>query len=102
MCSNNIIKVVITQNSVSVKSNIYSQWTAFGNTGEHGQAAAKVALAAKRFVSGNVITQLQIMVENHVLVLKRTMVLAMNSLVQVTKCVCLLIKLLPLNTLYFI
>ena len=39
----------------------------FGDTGEHGQAAARAALAAKRFVSDNVINQLQIMAEKIVL-----------------------------------
>ena len=57
----------------------------FGDTGEHGQVAAKVVLAVKRFVSENVIAQLQIMVEKHVLVLIKTTLLAISSLARVKK-----------------
>ena len=56
---------------------------AFGDTGEHGQAAARPVLAAKRFVIENVIVQLEIMVEKHVLVLIKTLLLAISSLAQV-------------------
>ena len=56
-----------------------------GETGENGQAAAKVVLLAKRFVSENVIIQLQIMVEQHVLVLIKTILLAISSLARVKK-----------------
>ena len=58
---------------------------AFGDTGEHGQVAAKAVLAAKRFVLENVIIQLQIMVESHVLELNKRIVLAINSPAQVIK-----------------
>ena len=58
---------------------------ALGGTGEHGQVAAKVVLLAKRFVSENVIIQLQIMVEQHVLVLIKTILLAISSLARVKK-----------------
>ena len=63
----------------------------FGDTGEHGQAAARAALAAKRFVSDNVINQLQIMAEKIVLEWNKTMVLAISSHARVTKIFCLLV-----------
>ena len=40
---------------------------AFGDSGEHGQVAAKAVLAAKRFVLENVIIPPQIMMAKHVL-----------------------------------
>ena len=58
---------------------------AFGDTGEHGQAAARPVLAAKRFVIENVIVQLEIMVEKHVLGLNKTMALAINNPAPVKK-----------------
>ena len=61
---------------------------AFGDSGEHGQVAAKAVLAAKRFVLENVIIQLQIMVESHVLELNKRIVLAINSPAQVIKITC--------------
>ena len=63
------------------------QLMAFGDTGEHGQAAARPVLAAKRFVIENVIVQLEIMVEKHVLVLNKTMALAINNPAPVKKIV---------------
>ena len=58
--------------------NLHLKWMAFGDAGEHGQAAARPVLAAKRFAIENVIVQLEIMVEKHVLVLNKTIVLAIS------------------------
>ena len=64
---------------------------ALGGTGEHGQVAAKVVLAVKRFVLENVIIQLQNMTETYVLELNKAIVRATSSPAQVTKAICLLI-----------
>ena len=64
---------------------------AFGDSGEHGQVAAKVVLAVKRFVLENVIIQLQNMTETYVLELNKTIVRATSSPAQVTKAIRLLI-----------
>ena len=57
----------------------------FGVSGKHGKAALRVVLAEKRFELENVIIQLQIMVESHVLELNKRIVLAINSPAQVIK-----------------
>ena len=57
---------------------------AFGDSGEHGQVAAKAVLAAKRFVLENVIIPPQIMMAKHVLESNRRVVLAIHSPAQVT------------------
>ena len=57
----------------------------FGDTGEHGQDAARVVLAAKRFVFENVIILFQIMMAKYVQDQTKIVVLVINSHAQVTK-----------------
>ena len=57
----------------------------FGDTGEHGQAAPRVVLAAKRFVFENVIILFQIMMAKYVQDQTKIVVLVINSHAQVTK-----------------
>ena len=57
----------------------------FGDTGEHGQAAARAVLAAKRFVFENVIILFQIMMAKYVQDQTKIVVLVINSHAQVTK-----------------
>ena len=64
---------------------------AFGDAGEYGQAAARVVLAAKRFVFENVIILFQIMMAKYVQDQTKIVVLVINSHAQVTKAICLLI-----------
>ena len=58
---------------------------AFGDAGEHGQAAARAVLAAKRFVFENVIILFQIMMAKYVQDQTKIVVLVINSHAQVTK-----------------
>ena len=57
----------------------------FGDTGEHGQAAARAVMAAKRFVFENVIILFQIMMAKYVQDQTKIVVLVINSHAQVTK-----------------
>ena len=57
----------------------------FGDAGEYGKAAARVVLAAKRFVFENVIILFQIMMAKYVQDQTKIVVLVINSHAQVTK-----------------